>query len=69
MISGACTNNGSKIKLSTNRGRITFPWIWGLTGNGRQYRILSAFDLHSEIVYIQSLWYLIPEELVKLIAD
>ena len=21
-----------KIKLSTNRGRITFPWIWGLTG-------------------------------------
>ena len=32
MISGACTNNGSKIKLSTNRGHITFPWIWGLTG-------------------------------------
>jgi hypothetical protein len=30
MMSGACTNNGSKIKLSTNRGRITFPWIWGL---------------------------------------
>ena len=30
--SGACTNNGSKIKLSTNRGHITFPWIWGLTG-------------------------------------
>jgi hypothetical protein len=28
----ACTNNGSKIKLSTNRGHITFPWIWGLTG-------------------------------------
>jgi hypothetical protein len=27
-----CTNNGSKIKLSTNRGRITFAWIWGLTG-------------------------------------
>jgi hypothetical protein len=21
-----------KIKLSTNRGRITFAWIWGLTG-------------------------------------
>jgi hypothetical protein len=32
MISGACTNNGSKIKLSTNRGHITFPWIWGLIG-------------------------------------
>ena len=32
IISGACTNNGSKIKLSTNRGHITFPWIWGLTG-------------------------------------
>jgi hypothetical protein len=32
MISGACTNNGWKIKLSTNRGHITFPWIWGLTG-------------------------------------
>ena len=31
MISGACTNNGSNIKLSTNRGHITFPWIWGLT--------------------------------------
>ena len=31
-ISGTCTNNGSKIKLSTNRGRITFAWIWGLTG-------------------------------------
>jgi hypothetical protein len=30
-ISGTCTNNGSKIKLSTNRGRITFAWIWGLT--------------------------------------
>jgi hypothetical protein len=27
-----CTNNGSKIKLSTNRGRITFAWIWKLTG-------------------------------------
>jgi hypothetical protein len=32
MISGACTNNGSKIKLSTNRGHITFPCIWVLTG-------------------------------------
>jgi hypothetical protein len=32
LISGACTNNGSKIKLSTNRGHITFPWISGLTG-------------------------------------
>jgi hypothetical protein len=32
MISGACTNNGSKIKLSTNKEHITFPWIWGLTG-------------------------------------
>jgi hypothetical protein len=31
-ISGTCTNNGSKIKLSTNRGRITFAWIWELTG-------------------------------------
>ena len=31
-ISGACTNNGSKIKLSTNREHITFPCIWGLTG-------------------------------------
>ena len=31
-ISGTCTNNGSKIKLSTNREHITFPWIWGLTG-------------------------------------
>ena len=31
-ISGTCTNNGSKIKLSTNRGCITFAWIWGLTG-------------------------------------
>ena len=31
-ISGTCINNGSKIKLSTNRGRITFAWIWGLTG-------------------------------------
>ena len=31
-ISGICTNNGSKIKLSTNRGHITFTWIWGLTG-------------------------------------
>ena len=31
-ISGTCTNNGSKIKLSTNRGHITFAWIWGLTG-------------------------------------
>jgi hypothetical protein len=31
-ILGTCTNNGSKIKLSTNRGRITFAWIWGLTG-------------------------------------
>ena len=31
-ISGTCTNNGSKIKLSRNRGRITFAWIWGLTG-------------------------------------
>ena len=31
-ISGTCTSNGSKIKLSTNRGRITFVWIWGLTG-------------------------------------
>jgi len=30
--SGTCTNNGSKIKLSTNRGHITFAWIWGLTG-------------------------------------
>jgi hypothetical protein len=29
---GTCTSNGSKIKLSTNRGRITFAWIWGLTG-------------------------------------
>ena len=25
-------NNDSKIKLSANRGHITFPWIWGLTG-------------------------------------
>jgi hypothetical protein len=25
-------NNGSKIKLSTSRARITFAWIWGLTG-------------------------------------
>ena len=32
MISGTCTNNGSKIKLSTNRGSITFAWIWGLRG-------------------------------------
>jgi hypothetical protein len=24
--------NGSTIKLSTNRGRIIFAWIWGLTG-------------------------------------
>jgi hypothetical protein len=31
-ISGTCTNNGSKIKLSTHRGRITFAWIWRLTG-------------------------------------
>jgi hypothetical protein len=31
-LSGTCTNNGSKIKLSTNRGCITFAWIWGLTG-------------------------------------
>ena len=31
-ISGTCTNNGSKIKLSTNRGCITFAWIWVLTG-------------------------------------
>ena len=31
-ISGICTNNGSKIKLSTNTGRITFAWIWELTG-------------------------------------
>ena len=31
-ISGTCTNNGSKIKLSTNTGRITFAWIWRLTG-------------------------------------
>ena len=29
---GTCTNNGSKLKLCTNRGRITFAWIWGLTG-------------------------------------
>jgi hypothetical protein len=32
VISSACTNNGSKIKLSTHRGRIIFPWIWRLTG-------------------------------------
>jgi hypothetical protein len=32
MISGACTNNASKTKLSTNKEHITFPWIWGLTG-------------------------------------
>jgi hypothetical protein len=31
-ISGTCTNNGSKIKLSTHKGRITFAWIWRLTG-------------------------------------
>ena len=31
-ISSTCTNNVSKIKLSTNRGLITFAWIWGLTG-------------------------------------
>jgi hypothetical protein len=31
-ISGTCTNNSSKIKLSTHRGRITFAWIWRLTG-------------------------------------
>ena len=31
-ISGTCTNNGSKIKLSTHRGCITFAKIWRLTG-------------------------------------
>ena len=31
-ISGTCINNVSKIKLSINRGHITFQWIWGLTG-------------------------------------
>jgi hypothetical protein len=35
-ISGTCTNNGSKIKLSTNRGRITFAWIWGLHLHGER---------------------------------
>jgi hypothetical protein len=30
-ISGTCTNNGSKIMLSTHSGRITFAWIWRLT--------------------------------------
>jgi hypothetical protein len=30
-VSGTCPNNGSKIKLSTHRGRITFAWIWRLT--------------------------------------
>ena len=31
-ISDTCTNNSSKIKLSTHRGRITFAQIWRLTG-------------------------------------
>ena len=35
-ISGTCTNNGSKIKLSTNRGRITFAWIWELHLHGER---------------------------------
>ena len=31
-ISSTCTNNGSKIKLSTHRGRITFAWrLTGIT--------------------------------------
>jgi hypothetical protein len=41
-ISGACTNNGSKIKLSTNKEHITFPWIWGLTG----YHFCTEKDQH-----------------------
>ena len=35
-ISGTCTNNGSKIELGTNRGRITFAWIWGLHLHGER---------------------------------
>ena len=35
-ISGTCTNNGSKIKLSTSRGHITFAWIWGLHLHGEK---------------------------------
>jgi hypothetical protein len=63
MISGACTNNGSKIKLSANRGHITFPWIWGLTGItfARRKSITIARKIYLRlffyICYLEYIWF------------
>ena len=67
-ILGACTNNGSKIKLSTNRGHITFLWIWGLTGitfAGRKsiaiarkiYLRLFFFTFERITCYLEYIWF------------
>jgi hypothetical protein len=54
-ILGACTNNGSKIKFSTNRGHIKFPWIWGLTGiifSARKKSISIARKIYPRLFFL-----------------